>query len=166
MPETIAYIKSEWNKRVPHQPFEYTFMDDGYDSLYKSEQSTALLFIIFSVLAIFIASLGLLGMIIFITEQRTREVGIRKALGATVTHIFMLLSRDFLWLLLIALIIGTPLAWWGMNQWLMNFEYKTDIPFWVFITGGMISLLIAMITISTHAIKSATANPVDSLRIE
>lgn len=166
MPETIGYIKSEWNKRVPHQPFEYTFMDDGYDSLYKSEQSTALLFIIFSVLAIFIASLGLLGMIIFITEQRTREVGIRKALGATVTHIFMLLSRDFLWLLLIALIIGTPLAWWGMNQWLMNFEYKTDIPFWVFITGGVISLLIAMITISTHAIKSATANPVDSLRTE
>jgi putative ABC transport system permease protein len=153
-------------EKMDGQPFLYSFMDDDFNRLYQSDQRTGKIFISFAVFAILIACLGLFGLVTYAAEQRTREIGIRKVLGATVSHVVGLLSRDFLKLVLIAVIIAFPIAWWGMSKWLEDFAYRTDISWWVFVVAGGLAAIITMMTVSFRAIKSALANPVNSLRSE
>ncbi|MGK2864664.1 MAG: ABC transporter permease [Chitinophagaceae bacterium] len=153
-------------KLNPKFPFTYYFSDEQYQKLYRSEQVVSKLSNWFAFLAILISCLGLLGLAMFTAEQRTKEIGIRKVLGASMTSLFGLLSKDFLKLILISLIIASPLAWWAMNKWLMNFAYQIHIGWWVFILAGMLVIIIAAITVSTQAIRAAIANPVKALRSE
>ncbi len=163
---TITSLEKTWKKFADDQAFEYNFFDQDWEHLYFAEQRTSKVSIVFSVLAIFIACLGLLGLVAFITEQRTKEIGIRKVLGASVSEIFMLLSKEFTKWVLIANIIAWPLAYYTMNNWLSNFAYRVSITPLVFLYSGIISLIIAIGTVSTHAIKAARSNPVKSLRYE
>lgn len=153
-------------KLNPQFPFTYDFSDEEYKKLYQTEQTVNGLSGYFAFLAIFISCLGLLGLSIFTAEQRIREMGIRKVLGASIATIFSLLSKEFLILVTIAMLIAFPLAWWIMNDWLQGFTYHIDIDAWVFVLAAVISLVIAFSTISVHAIKAALANPVKSLRTE
>jgi putative ABC transport system permease protein len=163
---TINFLKKTWKKFADNEAFEYNFFDRDWAHLYNSEQITGKIASIFSALAIFIACLGLLGLAAFITEQRTKEIGIRKVLGANVMEIVVLLSKEFTKWILIANIIAWPLAYYVMNNWLKDFAYKISITPWVFFISGMAALIIALLTISSHAIKAATANPVKSLKFE
>ncbi len=151
---------------APGQPFSYSFMDEDFNRLYTTEQRTGRIFITFAILAILIASLGLFGLITFASEQRVKEIGIRKVLGADVRSIVAMISKDFVKLVLIALIFAFPLAWWAMNKWLEDFAYRVNIGWWVFALAGSVALLIALITVSFRAVKAALANPVKSLRTE
>jgi putative ABC transport system permease protein len=162
----ISQIESKWKTMAPAQPFSYSFMDADFNNIYKSEQHTGKLFITFAVFAIFIACLGLLGLVTYAAEQRIKEIGIRKVLGAGVVSIVSMLSKDFARLVLIAAFIAFPIAWWGMNKWLQSFAYRISIGWWVFVMAGIAALLIALITVSFQAIKAAVANPVKSLRTE
>ena len=164
--QAIAKIESVWNQNVTSRPFQYFFLDETYAKLYRSEMNFKTIFFYITFIAIFIACLGLFGLSSFITEQRTKEIGIRKVLGASVSGIVGMLSRDFVKLVLIAALIAFPIAWWVMNKWLQDFVYRVDIGWWVFAAAGFIALLIAFITISSQAIKAAVANPVKSLRNE
>ena len=166
LPETIKAISDKWNEVIPNRPFEYNFLDEFFDRQYESEAHFGNLFFNFAVLAIFISCLGLLGLSSYSTMQRTKEIGIRKVLGANVTGIVNLLSREFVKLVLIALLIAVPITWFGMNKWLEDFAYRTSISWWVFGVTGLISVMIAFSTISFQAIKAAIANPVKSLRTE
>jgi putative ABC transport system permease protein len=147
-------------------PFTYQFSDEEFKKLYKSEQVIDKLSNYFAFLAIFISCLGLLGLAMFTAEQRTKEMGIRKVLGASVSGLFALLSKEFLQLVIIALVIASPLAWWIMNNWLQDYNYRTDISWWVFAAAGILAILIALATVSFQAIKAALVNPVKSLRTE
>jgi putative ABC transport system permease protein len=162
----INTIQDTWRKFSPETPFEYTFLDEKFDQLYKSEQQQARLFTIFSCIAIFIACLGLFGLSAFTITQRIKEIGIRKVLGASVPQIVGELSKDFLKLVLIATLIAFPIAWYSMSKWLVNFAFHINIGWWVFVLAGIISLIIASATISFQSIKAAMANPVKSLRSE
>ncbi|MDP4262378.1 MAG: ABC transporter permease [Bacteroidota bacterium] len=162
----IAQLKDKWHSMAPGQPFDYSFMNEDFNRLYVTEQRTGKIFITFAVLAILIASLGLFGLITYAGEQRVKEIGIRKVLGASVANIVGMLSRDFLKLVLISSAIAFPVAWWAMNKWLQDFAYRVNIGWWVFAGAGVVALLIAMITVSFKAIKAAIANPVKSLRTE
>jgi putative ABC transport system permease protein len=141
-------------------------MDDSFNEMYRSEQRVGKIAMIFSILAILIACLGLFGLATFIAEQRTKEIGIRKVLGASVNGIVQLLSKDFLKLVLISFVIATPVAWWFMHKWLQDFAYRINIGWWIFVAAGVIALFIALMTVSFQAIKAAVANPVKSLRTE
>jgi putative ABC transport system permease protein len=147
-------------------PFSYRFMDDSFAQMYKSEQRAGKIALIFSVLAIFIACLGLFGLATFIAEQRTKEIGVRKVLGASVPNLVSMLSKDFLKLVAIASLIAFPVAWWAMHKWLQDFAYRIRIEWWVFVLAAFIALLIALLTVSVQAIKAAVANPIKSLRTE
>jgi len=162
----IAGIKKIWDANVASRPFQYSFLDQTYAGLYKSEMNFKTIFFYITFIAIFIACLGLFGLSSFITEQRAKEIGIRKVLGATVSGIVGMLSRDFVKLVLIASLIAFPIAWWTMNKWLQDFVYRVNIGWWVFVVAAAIAILIAFITISAQAIKAAIANPVKSLRTE
>lgn len=151
---------------VSSQPFSYTFLDEEFNKQYNADQRTGKVFLLFSILAILIACLGLFGLVTFAAEQRTKEIGIRKILGAPVTDIFTLLSKDFIKLLLLSICIASPIAWWSMNKWLQDFAYRISIGWWMFAAVGAICLLIALVTISFQVIKAAVANPVKSLRAE
>jgi len=164
--ETVSYIEEQWKKFVPGKPFEYFFLDEDFNRLYQSEQKTGQIFTTFSVLAIFIACLGLLGLTIFTVERRIKEIGIRKVLGASVSTIVFLVSKEFLKWVLIANLIAWPVAYYFMSNWLENFAYKTEINVWLFILSAFIALLIALLTVSSQTIKAATMNPVKSLRYE
>ncbi|HTD39328.1 MAG TPA: ABC transporter permease [Mucilaginibacter sp.] len=166
IPATLHTLQAFWKDRVPTIPFDYRFLDDNYNSLYQTEQKTATVFTTFSSLAILLACLGLFALSAFATVQRTKEIGIRKVLGANVAGIVGLIAKDFLKLTLIAVIIASPLAWYGMNRWLQDFAYRINIQWWVFAAAGVLSVLIAFITVSMQSIKAALANPVDSLRSE
>ena len=148
------------------QPFSYTFMDTDFNKIYTAEQRTGKLFITFAVFAIFIGCLGLFGLVTYAAEQRTKEIGVRKVLGASVSSIVAMLSKDFAKLVLIASVIAFPVAWWAMNKWLQSFAYRINISWWVFVIAGVSAILIALITVSFQAIKAAIANPVKSLRTE
>ncbi len=152
--------------QMSSQPFIYSFLDDDFNNLYRGEQRTGSMFTTFAALAIFIACLGLFGLAVYSAEQRTKEIGIRKVLGASVTSIMRLLSKDFVKLVGISIIIASPVAWFVMNKWLQNFAYRISLSWWVFLASGLLALLIAVVTISFHAIRAAMANPVDSLRSE
>lgn len=164
--QAIASMEKTFKKFNPGFPFKYYFTDDEIAKNYKAEHTVSKLSRYFAFLAIFISCLGLFGLVTFTAEQKTKEIGIRKVLGASVTGIVRMLSKDFLKLVLIASVIAFPVAWWAMNKWLMDFEYRVDIGWWVFVAAGITALLIALLTISFQSIKAAIANPVKSLRTE
>jgi putative ABC transport system permease protein len=166
VPGVVAAAESEWKKYNPGFPFEYNFLDDRFKSLYESEQRTGLLFDIFSGIAIFISCLGLLGLVAYTAQIRTREIGVRKVLGASVGGILRLLAFDFMKLVVIAIIIATPVSWYFMNKWLQDFAYKINVGWFVFVLAGLLAMVIALLTISFQSIKAALANPVKSLRTE
>jgi len=151
---------------VPQRPFSYSFLDENFNKQYLGEDRFGKLFLYFAFLAIFISCLGLLGLASYSTLQRTREIGIRKVLGATVPGIVNMLSKEFMWLVLIAAFIAFPIAWYGMHTWLQDFAYKIDIAWWVFAVAGILAFFIAITTVSFQAIRAALANPVKSLRSE
>lgn len=164
--QMLSTIESKWNKYFPADPFNYFFLDDFFNQQYKSNILFGKLFGMFALLGIIIACFGLLGLSAYNVLQRTREIGIRKVLGATEQNILVLLSKDFMKLVIVALVIAIPVAWFFMNKWLQDFAYRTSITWWVFAAAGITALLIAFITISFQAIKAAVANPVKSLRTE
>lgn len=164
--EVIKKVEQIWKNNFPGEPFSYSFLDQEFDKLYRSDAKSSGLMSVFAVIAVMISCLGLFGLAAFTAEQRGKEIGIRKVLGATVSGIVSLLSVDFVVLVIVALVIASPLAWWLMNIWLQNFAYRVELQWWVFILAGVISVLIAFITISFQAIKAAVANPVKSLRSE
>ena len=164
--KTLSYIEKKWLEFVPGQPFSYNYLDDNIYEMYKNEQITSNIFGIFSLLAILIACIGLFGLAAFTASKRTKEIGVRKVMGASVTKIIGLLSFDFTKLVLIAFILAVPAGYLFMKKWLLNFAYKTDINIWIFLVAGGISLAIALLTISIHSVKAANSNPVDSLRYE
>ncbi len=159
-------IKNAWQSMAPGQPFDYSFMDEEFDRLYASEQRIGQIIISFAVLAVFIACLGLFGLVAYAAEQRLKEIGIRKVLGASILTIVRLLSFNFLKLVVLAALLSFPLSWWAMHRWLQGFAYRIDIGWQVFAFAGAAALIIALLTISFQAIKAATTNPVKSLRAE
>jgi len=165
-PAAIAAVQKVWQKFFPGIPFEYEFLDDQYNSLYKTEQQSSVLITLFAGIAILVSALGLLGLAAFAAEQKVKEIGIRKVLGASMQHIVSLLSADFLKMVVIASIIAFPIAWWAMNKWLQDFAYRISLSWWIFLSAAGIALLIAMVTVSIQSIKAAIANPVNSLRSE
>ncbi len=166
IPKTIAAIEAVWKRVNPNTPFEYHFLDETIDRQYAAEKKISAMANYFTVLAIAISCLGLFGLAAFAAERRTKEIGVRKVLGATVANIISMLSRDFVKLVLVANLIAWPVAYFAMNKWLQNFSYRVDLGWWVFVLAGGMALFIALLTVSTQAIKAALANPVDSLRYE
>jgi hypothetical protein len=166
LPGTIGYIESVWKKFSPNFPFKYNFLDSTFDKLYRSEQKTGSVFGYFTFLAIFISCLGLFGLASQMTEMRTKEIGIRKVFGASVSGITLLLSKDFMKWVMVANVIAWPTAYFAMNKWLQNFAYRTSLGIEVFILSGVLAFVIALITVSFQSIKAAVADPVDSLRYE
>ncbi|MBD0259013.1 MAG: FtsX-like permease family protein, partial [Cytophagales bacterium] len=165
-PQAIQAIQSEWDKYGFTEPFSYSFLDESMAQVYQKEQQFLQIFAAFTALAILIACLGALGLISFMVIQRTREMGIRKVLGATTVDMVALLSRDFLLLVFIAFLIASPVAWYGMSAWLENYVYRTQIQWWAFGITGVVVLLVALLTISYQAVKAALVNPLKSLRSE
>jgi len=163
---TIDYIEEVWEKFAPDNPFEYSFLDQNYYDLYKAERQAGEIFKYFVILAIFISGLGLFGLASFMTEQRTKEVGIRKVNGASVSSIFIVFSRDFIKWIIIAFVFSCPVAWFIMNKWLQNFVYKTNISMWIFIFTGFLISAVALLTVSYQAFTAARKNPAESLRYE
>jgi putative ABC transport system permease protein len=166
MTETISAVEEVWKRMVPHRPFLYSFLDDDFNRQYQADFIFRKLFTSFACLAIFIACLGLLGLATYTAEQRTKEIGIRKVLGADLQNIVGLLSKDFIILVVISIVIATPIAWYAMNRWLEGFAYRMEISPWIFVLAGCIALAIALLTISYQSVKSAVMNPVSSLRNE
>jgi putative ABC transport system permease protein len=162
----VAQVEDQWRKLAPGRPFSYTFMDDDFNSLYRSEQRIGGISLSFSLLAIFIACLGLFGLAAYEAEQRTREIGIRKVLGASVTGIVSLLSKNFLLLVGIAALIAFPLSWWAMHHWLQDYAYRISIGWGVFALAGALAAVITLVSVGLQALRSALANPVKSLRSE
>ncbi len=166
IPALVSQVETKWKQVAPGQPFSYAFLEDSFDAMYRAEQRIGTIALTFAVLAILIACLGLFGLAAFMAEQRTKEIGVRKVLGASVFSIVGLLSKDFLKLVLIAIVIASPIAWWAMNQWLKDFAYKIDIEWWMFALAGLLAVGIALLTVSFQSIKAALMNPVTSLRSE
>jgi putative ABC transport system permease protein len=166
LPAALSHIENTWRKFLPETPYEFTFLDENFDRLYKTEDRQKTLFTTFACIAIFIACLGLFGLSAFAISQRIKEIGIRKVLGANVSTIVTLLSKDFLILVAISFVIAAPVAWYFMHKWLQDFAYRIGMPWWIFIVAGIVAALIALITISFQAIKAANSNPVKSLRTE
>jgi putative ABC transport system permease protein len=166
MPKTVAAIQTIWTKHFPNDPFNYFFLDDFYNQQYKADQQFGKVFSLFAMLAILIACLGLLGLSSYNILQRTKEIGIRKVLGASTQNVAYILAKDFLMLVMIAFVIAVPFTWWIMHNWLQEFAYRINIGWWIFLIAGAIAMAIALITVSFLAIKAAVANPVKSLRTE
>lgn len=162
----LASLRQQWESFSPSAPFSYSFLDDRYEQVYVSEQKTEQVLTLFSGLTIFIACLGLFGLATYTAEQRTKEIGVRKVLGASVGSVVTLLSKDFIKLILIALVLASPVAWWGMTQWLNEFAYKVTIDWWIFALAGLLAIGIALLTVSFQSIKAAMMDPVKSLRSE
>ena len=163
---TISQVEKVWNKYSPEFPLSYRFLDQNFDEMYRSEEKLSSLLWIFTAMAIFVGCLGLLGLATFAAEQRIKEIGIRKVLGASPANITRMLSRDFLKLVLIAALIALPIAWITMHSWLEAFPYRITMNIWLFILSGVVALIIALLTICFQSIRAATANPVKSLRTE
>lgn len=166
LPNTLAAVEKQWRQIMPNRPFSYFFLDEKFNEQYKTEERFGNLFFNFAILAIFISCLGLLGLAAYSTAQRTKEIGIRKVMGASVAGIINLVSKDFLKLVGIAFVIAAPAAWYFMHKWVEGFAYRTPIAWWVFLLAGAMALVIAIATISFQAIKAAIMNPVKSLRSE
>jgi putative ABC transport system permease protein len=166
MRKSIAAITALWKSFAPGQPIRYDFLDERIKTMYADVERTGKIFTSFTILTIIVACLGLFALSAFMAEQRSKEIGIRKVLGASIAGITALLSKDFLKLIVIAMLIASPVAWWAMSKWLQDFTYRTSIGWWIFIIAGGISVLIALITVSFQSLKAATTNPVKSLRNE
>ena len=166
LPNTIAFLEAKWKSLVTDRPFEYRFMDEDFNKLYYAELRLGKIMNLFSIMAVVLACLGLFGLSSYSTQQRFKEIGIRKVLGASVSNIVIALTRDFIWLALLAIIIAFPLAWWAMTKWLQDFTYRTDMSWIIYLPSGAITILLAVVTVSIHAIKAAMANPIKSLRTE
>ncbi|HLZ89263.1 MAG TPA: FtsX-like permease family protein, partial [Puia sp.] len=166
LPQTVDAISAIWTRHFPNDPFNYFFLDDFFNRQYKADQEFGKVFGLFATLAILIACFGLLGLSAYNVVQRTKEIGIRKVLGATVRQLLYLLSRDFVTLVLVAFVIAVPLTWWLMDHWLRDFAYRIHIGWWVFAVAGVLAVLIAVLTVVFQAWRTATANPVRSLRSE
>ena len=163
---TIGYIKNVWSKYSPEYPIEYKFLDDNFEQMYKAEDKLRSLLMIFTCIAIFVGCLGLFGLAAYTAERRRKEVGIRKVLGATTQGLVMLLSKDFIKLVVISLLVASPVAYYFMHRWLQDFAYRISIGWQVFAIAAFVAITIAFITVSFQAIKAAIANPVKSLRTE
>ncbi|MEB2786125.1 ABC transporter permease [Algoriphagus persicinus] len=166
LPATLSQIEGVWKQLAPHRPFIYSFLDEDFNKQYESDFRFRQIFTTFSVLAILIACLGLLGLATYTAEQRTKEIGIRKVLGANIGSIVGLLSKDFIKLVLIAILVATPLAWYVMNRWLESFAYQVPIHWWIFLVSGVLAVIVALVTISFQSVKAAMMNPVKSLKSE
>ena len=164
--QAVRLVEEEWNAHGQGTPLQYSFLDQDFEAMFQWEQQLGRLFTLFTGLTIFVACLGLLGLAAYTVERRTKEIGIRKVLGASVTAIVALLSQDFVKLVLIALLVAIPVGYYVMQRWLQDFAYRTDISYGVFLVAGASALLIALLTISFQSIRAALANPVDSLRNE
>lgn len=162
----INAARNIWRQYVPDRPFDHTFLDEEFDNLYKADQKAATLIMLFSIIAIVISCLGLVGLAAFTAQQRIKEIGIRKVLGATVTDLVTLLSRDFLRLVILSMIIAVPIACWAMHLWLQDFAYHIPLSAWFFVLAGALACAIALLTISSQSLKAATTNPATSLRTE
>ncbi len=166
IPASVQRIETVWKKFFPERPFDYQFLDARFDRLYAREQTQQTLFSIFAGVAILISCLGLFGLSMFMAEQRTKEIGIRKVLGASEASLVVLFSKDFMKLVVVALVIASPVAWYAMHTWLTDFAYRTDIHWWVFLLAGGLTVGIALLTVSFQSVKAALTNPVKSLRSE
>ena len=164
--DTVIKIENKYKAAAPGMPFKYEFLDEAFDDMYRQERRVSKVALAFALLAIIIACLGLFGLATYIAEQRTKEIGIRKVLGASVTNIVKMLSKDFVKLVMLAFIIATPIAWWFMSKWLEDFAFRIELKWWIFVVTGIVALLIALITLSFQAIRAAIANPVKSLKAE
>jgi putative ABC transport system permease protein len=163
---SLTFLKDKWEEFVPERPFEYIFLDEDLDRLYKTEWRTGQLMISFSILSIIIACLGLFGLVAFSAEQRTKEIGIRKILGASTSRIFFDYSKEFTKWVIMANLIAWPVAYFVMSKWLENFAYRTSIALWTFVLAAVLALLIALITVTFQVVRTTLTNPVDSLRHE
>lgn len=163
---TLQQIENRWKQFAPERPFQYSFLDETFAQLYKEETNFQKVFIVLVIVSIVISCLGLFGLAAFTAEQRTKEIGIRKVLGASVSGITTMLSKDFIKLVLIAFVVASPLAWWAMHTWLQGFAYRVEISWWIFLLAGFSAVSIALITISFQSVKAAMANPAKSLRAE
>jgi putative ABC transport system permease protein len=166
VPATIAGIQQLWERYFPERVFEYNFLDQNIDALYNAQENLSLLVRYFALIAIFISCTGLFGLASFVAMQRTREIGIRKVLGATVTGVIALLYRDFLRLVIVALLVATPFAWWAMNKWLHDFAYRIPLSWWIFAAVGGLAVVISLVTVGIQGLRAARVNPVKSLRNE
>lgn len=164
--ESIALLSQVWKKFAPHQPIRYSFLDERYAAMYADVQRMGQIFTSFAILAIVVSCLGLFALSAFMIEQRTKEIGIRLVMGASLKNVFGLLTFNFIRLVIVSIVIGAPIAWYLMNQWLQDFAYRIEISWVVFALTGMIAIAIALLTISYQAIKAGLANPVKSLRAE
>lgn len=164
--ETLAYLERTWNEFVPNRPFSYFFLDSDLDALYKAEETLGKVAIAFSILAILVACLGLFGLASFMTEQRTKEIGVRKTMGAGIPSIVLLLSKDFVRLVLFAFIVAAPVSYLALDSWMSNFAYRTDLNLVLFLLAGALALLIALLTVSYQTVRAALTNPVHALRCE
>ena len=164
--QALAKTAAVFKKYAPASPFKYKFIDDEYGKKFSDEQKIGDLATVFAVLAIFISCLGLFGLASFVAGQRTKEIGVRKVLGASIFNVWKLLSKDFMILVLIAMLIAAPVAYYFLHEWLQNYDYRTNISWWIFAASGCGALMITLITVSFQAIKAAVANPVKSLRTE
>jgi putative ABC transport system permease protein len=162
----IAGIRTLWNKFSPDDPIEYNFLDESFHTMYKAEDKLKTLLSFFTAITIFVACLGLLGLAAYAAERRKKELGIRKVLGATVQGLVVLLSKDFIKLVLIALVLASPVAWYFMNKWLESFAYRIEIAWWMFALAALLAVVLALLTVSFQAVKAALTNPVRNLRTE
>jgi ABC-type antimicrobial peptide transport system permease subunit len=169
-PASVAAVLSEvdhlWQTTYPHDKFSYTFFDETIAGLYQQERRISGLMQLAMIIAIAISCMGLLGLVTFAAEQRQKEIGIRKVMGASIVRIFRMLTLDFLWPVALAFVIATPVAWYFMNGWLQDFVYRTTVPWWIFGFCGLAAVAIAMLTVGFQAIRAAIKNPVESLRSE
>jgi ABC-type antimicrobial peptide transport system permease subunit len=163
---TLKAVEKKWYEFYPAETFSYKFYDETIEEMYKTERHLATLIDLATSIAIFISCLGLFGLAVLTAFQRTKEIGIRKVLGSSVFGIVQLLSKEYLQLIIVAILIASPIAWWAMNKWLQDFAFRIPIRWWLFASAGMITLVIALLTVSFHALKAARANPVKSLRTE
>ncbi|GAB3944087.1 ABC transporter permease [Spirosoma harenae] len=166
MANVLSFLEQKWKVLRPDEPFQYSFLNEDFQKNYEVEARTSRIVSYFTAISILISCLGLFGLAAFAAQQRTKEIGVRKVLGASVTNIVLLLSKDFLTLVIIAILIASPIAWYAMDKWLQNFAYKIAVPWWVFAVAGLLALAIAFITVSFQSIKAALMNPVKSLRSE
>jgi putative ABC transport system permease protein len=166
LPQTIASVQKSWDRYFPNDPFEYFFLDESFNQQYKADTRFGSVFGLFASLAILIACFGLLGLSAYNVLQRTKEIGVRKVLGASVRQLIFLLSKEFLYLVLVALVIAIPLTWWVMHNWLQDFAYRISIQWWVFALAGIMAIGVALVTVGFQALRAALDNPVKSLRTE
>ena len=162
----MDFIINEWQKILPGYPLKYQFYDDWFNSLYKSEEYFGRAISLFALIAIVISCIGILGLAIFSSERRTKEIGIRKINGARISEILIMLNREFILLIVISYIIAVPIALYSMNRWLQSFAYKTELSWWIFVLAGLLALIIALLTVSWQSWRAATRNPVEALRYE